>query len=211
MVVLILGFHLYCTLVLISLRQIDPLLTTVQVQRGVECLLGWRECRWEYRFVPLERIAKDLQYAVIASEDGRFYSHRGIDWHEMRIVIRESRERGRLRGASTISQQLVKNLFFTTHRLSVRKLAEFTIVPIAEFVLEKDRILELYLNVVEWGPGIYGAEAAARHHYDVRASALTREQSARLAAILPAPLQRKPAEMNGTSARIIERMQQMGW
>src|SRR5271170_7680737 len=96
------------------------------------------------------------------------------------------------RGGSTITQQLVKNLFLTTERSFVRKGVESSLVPMAEAFLPKDRILELYLNVIEWGPGIFGAEAASEHYYRIHASQITREQAARLAAVIPAPLKRKP-------------------
>jgi monofunctional biosynthetic peptidoglycan transglycosylase len=120
-------------------------------------------------------------------------------------------EGGRTRGGSTLTQQLVKNLFFGTGRSFLRKGAEATLVPVAEFVLGKQRILELYLNVVEWGPGIYGAEAACRYHDRTPARNIGREQSARLAAILPAPLKRRPERMNSYSTVILKRMRQMGW
>jgi monofunctional biosynthetic peptidoglycan transglycosylase len=105
----------------------------------------------------------------------------------------------------------VKNLFLTTRRSIIRKGVEVTLVPVAELILSKRRILELYLNVVEWGPGVYGAEAAARYHYGVSAAALGRDRAARLAAILPSPLRRKPARMNEISGRILERMARVGW
>ena len=116
-----------------------------------------------------------------------------------------------MRGGSTITQQLVKNLFFGTGRSFLRKGAEFTLVPVAELVLGKQRILELYLNVVEWGPGIYGAESACHYYYKTTARNIGRQQSAELAAILPLPLKRRPERMNHYSAIILERMSQMGW
>jgi monofunctional biosynthetic peptidoglycan transglycosylase len=115
------------------------------------------------------------------------------------------------RGGSTITQQLVKNLFLTTERSFVRKAVESSLVPLVEAFLTKDRILELYLNVIEWGPGIYGAEAASEHYYHLHASQVSREQAARLAAIIPAPLKRKPERMNEYSAVILDRMAQTGW
>jgi monofunctional biosynthetic peptidoglycan transglycosylase len=117
----------------------------------------------------------------------------------------------RFRGGSTITQQLVKNLFFGTRRSYIRKAAETTLVPVAEFVLGKQRILELYLNVVEWGPGIYGVESASEHYYGTSARHVGRQQGADLAAILPAPLKRRPDRMTHYSALILERMDQMGW
>ena len=116
-----------------------------------------------------------------------------------------------MRGASTLTQQLVKNLFFGTGRSFLRKGAEATLVPVAESVLGKRRILEIYLNVVEWGPGVYGAEPACRYHYETSARNVGRQQAARLAAILPAPLKRRPERMNSYSAIILKRMEQMGW
>src|SRR5581483_2512716 len=147
-----------------------------------------------------------------AAEDGRFYEHHGIDWKEVQQVIDQDRETGRLgRGASTITQQLVKNLLLTTNRSLLRKGVEFTLAPAAELILTKHRILELYLNVIEWGPGIYGAEAAARTWYGIPAARLNREQSARLASLIPSPLRRKPARMNWYSGEILRRMSQRGW
>ena len=111
----------------------------------------------------------------------------------------------------TITQQLVKNLFFGTGRSVLRKGAEFTLVPVAEFVLGKRRILEIYLNVVAWGPGIYGAESACRYYEGTAARSIGREPAARLAAILPAPLKRRPERMNNYSVLILERMRPMNW
>src|ERR1019366_4324659 len=162
-----------------------------------------------YTFVPLDRISPDLQHAVIAAEDGRFYGHHGFDWHEMQTAVEANLEKGRTRGASTITQQLVKNLFFGTGRSFLRKGAEFTLVPVAELVLGKRRILEIYLNVVEWGPGIYGAESACRYYDRTLARHIGREQAARLAAILPAPLKRRPECMNNYSDSFLNRMRQM--
>lgn len=126
--------------------------------------------------------------------------------------MRENWQRKRMRrGGSTITQQLVKNLFLTTHRIAGRKLLEIPLALLAELVLDKDRILELYLNVVEWGPGIYGAEAAARHHYGLPASALSRNQAARMAACLPAPRTRTPQEMDRLGGLIERRMASRGW
>jgi monofunctional glycosyltransferase len=156
-------------------------------------------------------ISPNLQHAVVAAEDARFYQHHGFDWHEIQIAADDDLEGVRTRGASTITQQLIKNLFFGTGRSILRKGAEFTLVPLAELFLGKQRILEIYLNVVEWGPGIYGADAACHYYDGTAARNIDREQAARLAAILPAPLKRRPARMNRYSALILERMRQMGW
>jgi monofunctional biosynthetic peptidoglycan transglycosylase len=198
-------------LTLVAARWIDPPTTAVHVERRVQAWIHNRPYREHYKFVPLRQISPDLQHAVIAAEDGRFYEHHGFDWHQIQIDAEGDMEGGRVRGASTLTQQLVKNLFFGTGRSVLRKGAEFTLVPVAELVLGKRRILELYLNVVEWGPGIYGAEAACRAYYGTSARSVGREQAARLAAILPAPLRRRPERMNRYSGLILERMRQMGW
>jgi monofunctional glycosyltransferase len=206
------ALHLIVALTLVYLRYAPPLTTAVQTQRRIEALISGTDYRKHHEFTPLPSISRHLRHAVIAAEDGRFYEHRGIDWMELRKVADETRDRGELRrGGSTITQQLIKNLFFTTHRSFLRKAAEFTLAPLAESVLPKDRILELYLNVVEWGPGVYGAEAAALHHYRQSSRNLSREQAARLAACLPAPRTRVPQRMDRYSAQIQDRMSRQGW
>jgi monofunctional biosynthetic peptidoglycan transglycosylase len=199
-------------LTLVAAKWIDPPTTAVHVERRLQAFIHGKPYHEHYEFVPLREISPDFQHAVIAAEDARFYQHHGFDWQAMELAADEDMEGGRrIRGGSTITQQLVKNLFFGTGRSFLRKGAEFTLVPVAEFVLGKQRILELYLNVVEWGPGIYGAEAASQHYYGTSARRLDRQQAADLAAILPAPLRRRPERMTHYSALILERMRQMGW
>jgi len=211
-VLLFVGIHVLFAAALFGLRFINPPTTGVQIQRRVEALLAWTDYHKRSTFVPLERISPNLQHAVIAAEDGRFYQHYGIDWQQVEIVLEEAKATGEpSRGASTITQQLVKNLFFTTHRNPVRKALEYTLAPMANFILGKRRVLELYLNIVEWGPGIWGAEAAAQYHYKTRAALLDRDQSTRLAACLPSPLRRRPARMDSYSEIIAGRMSQLGW
>lgn len=205
------GLWLAAALTLLAYRWINPPTTAVHAERRFEAWVSGKPYRERYEYVPLSRISPNLQHAVIAAEDARFYQHHGFDWHQIRIDADEDMDGGRLRGASTLDQQLVKNLFFGTERSLLRKGAEASLVPVAEFVLGKRRILELYLNEVEWGPGIYGAEAASRAYYGTDARNLDRDQSARLAAILPRPLKRRPARMDHYSAIILERMRQMGW
>lgn len=184
----------------------------VQIERRIEAIASGQRYRKQSYWVPLARISPNLQHAVIAAEDGRFYQHHGIDWNQVQRAVDEGLERGRPgRGASTIDQQLVKNLFLTTRRSVIRKALELALLPAAELLLPKQRMLELYLNVIEWGPGIYGAEAAARYHYHTSAARLTRDQAARLAACIPAPRRRRPARMNDYSAAIETRMRQQGW
>jgi monofunctional biosynthetic peptidoglycan transglycosylase len=198
-------------LILLASRWIDPPTTAVHIQRRVQSWIHHTPYHVRYKFIPLTQISPDLQHAVIAAEDARFYQHHGFDWHQIEIAAQDDLEGGRTRGASTITQQLVKNLFFGTGRSVLRKGAEFTLVPVAEFVLGKRRILEIYLNVVEWGPGIYGADSACRYYDGINARNIGREEAARLAAILPAPLKRRPERMNRYSALILERMRQIGW
>jgi monofunctional biosynthetic peptidoglycan transglycosylase len=205
------GLWLLAALTLVAARWIDPPTTAVHVERHMQAWMHGKPYRERYRFIPLSQISPDLQHAVIVAEDGRFYEHHGFDWHQIQIDAEGDMEGGRVRGASTLTQQLVKNLFFGTGRSILRKGAEFTLVPVAELVLGKRRILELYLNEVEWGPGIYGADAACRAWYGTSARNVGREQSARLAAILPAPLRRRPERMNRYSGLILDRMSQMGW
>jgi len=197
--------------ILLAARWIDPPTTAVQLQCRLQAWVHDTPYRERYKFTPLSQISPDLQHAVIAAEDSRFYQHHGFDWHEIQIAAEDDLEGGRSRGASTITQQLVKNLFFGKDRSILRKGAELTLVPVAEFALGKRRILEIYLNVIEWGPGIYGAESACRYYNGTGARNIDRQQAARLAAILPAPLKRRPERMNNYSALILERMGQMGW
>jgi len=192
-------------------RWISPPTTAVHIQRRLQAWIHRTPYRERYEFVPLSQISLDFQHAVIAAEDGGFYQHHGFDWHAIEIAAEDNLEGGRIRGGSTITQQLVKNLFFGTGRSFLRKGAEFTLVPVAESVLGKRRILELYLNVVEWGPGVYGAESACRYYYQTSARNIDRRESARLAAILPLPLKRRPDRMNRYSDLILERMRQAGW
>jgi monofunctional biosynthetic peptidoglycan transglycosylase len=198
-------------LILVAARWIDPPTTAVHLQRRMQAWLHHTPYHKRYEFVPLTRVSPDFQHAVIAAEDGRFYEHHGFDWHAIQIAAEDDMDGGRIRGGSTLTQQLVKNLFFGTGRSILRKGAEFTLVPVAELVLGKRRILELYLNVVEWGPGVYGAESATRYYYRTSARNVDRQQSAQLAAILPLPLKRRPDHMSRYSALILERMRQVGW
>jgi monofunctional glycosyltransferase len=209
---LVAGFYLFCLAELVALRWLNPPTTGVQTQRRVEAWLHGKPYTRRQQWVPLARIAPDLQHAVISAEDGRFFQHHGIDWKEVQKVVDEDMEEGRLgRGGSTITQQLVKNLFFTTSRSAVRKAVEFTLAPAAEWILPKKRILEIYLNTIEWGPGVFGAEAAAQAWYGIPAARVNREQAARLAAVIPSPLRRKPVRMNSYSTEILRRMDQTGW
>jgi monofunctional glycosyltransferase len=200
-----------CTMLLVAYRYLDPPTTGVQVQRRIESLFERGPYHKRYRPVPYSRISPHLAHAVVAAEDTRFYEHGGIDWQAVGEAIEDTR-RGRARGGSTLSQQLAKNLFLTTHSRLWRKTLEVPLTYLTEAVLSKQRILELYLNVAEWGPGgVFGAEAAARRHYGISAASLTRGQASRLAACLPAPRRRVPQRMDHYAEIIERRMAQMGW
>ena len=163
--------------------------TTAFMERGLERLRKHDPAaRLQQRWVPYASIADDLKRAVIAAEDQRFLEHGGFDLRAIGEAFDTNSRRGGVRhGGSTISQQLAKNLFLSPSRTWPRKAQEAAITVMLEAALDKRRILELYLNVIEWGSGIYGAEAAARHYYGEPAAGLSRKESARLAAMIPSP------------------------
>jgi monofunctional biosynthetic peptidoglycan transglycosylase len=168
-----------------------------------------------HEFVPLEAIALDLQLALLVSEDIDFLGHGAVDVTAVREAVQEWLAGGRLRGASTLSQQLAKSLFLSQERSLARKLTEMKLAWWLERKLGKRRILELYLNVVEFGPGLFGAEAAAKHYYGVSAAGLKTAQAASLAAGVPAPGRDNPAadSARGAARRavILRRMTAVSW
>jgi monofunctional biosynthetic peptidoglycan transglycosylase len=165
-----------------------PPTTALIEQRRAEAAREGRPFRPDYRPVPLDRISPRLVRAVLASEDASFYGHSGFDWDEMQKAAEQNWKAGRtVRGASTITQQLAKNLWLGTERSYLRKIREALLAVRLERTLPKRRILALYLDVAEWGNGIFGAEAAARHWFRVGARDLSAAQAATLAAMLPAP------------------------
>jgi len=205
-------FYGLCTVSLVAMRWLPPPVTSVQIQRQLEAIVEPGDFEYRYYPVPLSAISDQAERAAVAAEDTRFYMHGGIDWEELEKARTDARRRGTApRGASTITQQLVKNLFLTTHRSYVRKGLEVPLTYLAELILPKERILALYLNVIEWGPGVFGIEAAAQHHYGTSAADLSRDQAARLAAVIPAPRSRTPQRMGGYAGTIQTRMRQMGW
>jgi len=166
----------------------DRRLDTLRTKNGKAVL--FRE------WAPYVRISPHLKRAVVAAEDARFLDHEGFDWQAMQKALEKNVQRGKVvAGASTISQQLAKNLFLSDERSLWRKGEEAVITWMIESVMTKRRILELYLNYAEWGEGVFGAEAAARYHFGIGAAALGPEQSAWLAAILPSPRRYKRGEI----------------
>jgi monofunctional biosynthetic peptidoglycan transglycosylase len=162
---------------------------------------------YDRRWVSIDDVAPVLAHSVIMSEDGQFCSHRGIDWGELRLVIDDALAGEATRGASTIPMQTVKNLYLWQGRSMIRKGLEVPLAVYFDAVLSKKRIMEIYLNIAEWGPGIYGIEAAAQHHFGVPAKQLTARQAALLAVTLPNPIDRNPARAGAGLKRLANLVQ----
>ncbi len=192
-VLAILSFLLAPVPVILLMAVVNPPVTSVMLQRTVSrALSGKRPIVPQHDAVSHTKLAASLHRAVLASEDDRFYLHHGVDLVELEKAVARKRRGGSLRGASTLTQQVAKNVFLWNGRSFVRKGLELYIALLLELLLTKERILDLYLNLAEWGDGVFGAEAAARAHYGKSAASLTSDESARLAAILPSPLRWKP-------------------
>ncbi|MGH7572625.1 MAG: monofunctional biosynthetic peptidoglycan transglycosylase [Gemmatimonadota bacterium] len=166
--------------------------TSVMHYRAAEAGAAGETWEPRYRWVPIAEISPNLEAAVLAAEDSRFYEHHGFDIDQIQAAWGRHERGGRLRGASTITQQTVKNLYLSPRRSFLRKFREAVLTAWMELWLPKRRIMELYLNIVELGPGVFGAEAAARRYFDRPAAELTPSQAALMAATLPAPLIRNP-------------------
>lgn len=184
----VIGYHGWIFWQVWRLRDHNPD-TTAFMQQGLERLQARSpRAQLQHRWAPYEQISIELKRAAIAAEDQKFLDHEGFDVEAIQEAYEENERRGRIRrGASTISQQLAKNLFLSPQRTYLRKAHEAVITLMIEALLSKRRILEIYLNVVEWGNGIYGAEAAAQYYYGISAAELDAEQAARMAAMLPNP------------------------
>jgi monofunctional biosynthetic peptidoglycan transglycosylase len=147
----------------------------------------------DFRWMPYQRISANLKRAIVVAEDAKFLDHEGFDWEGIQKAYERNRQKGKVvAGGSTISQQLAKNLFLSGERTWWRKAQEAVITVMLETVLSKRRILEIYLNVIEWGNGVFGAEAAARHHFGISAGELSPAQAAQLAAMVPSPRRYRP-------------------
>jgi len=172
----------------VAWRYSNPGSTRFMAQRLDELRAKNPAAELKHHWVPYGRISVQLKRAAIAAEDARFSEHEGFDWEGIQKALEKNQKKGRVvAGGSTITQQLAKNLFLTPEKTPWRKAQEAVITLMLEAVLDKRRILEIYLNVVEWGTGVFGAEAAARHYYGVPAAQLSAEQAARLAVMLPNP------------------------
>jgi monofunctional biosynthetic peptidoglycan transglycosylase len=169
-------------------REHAPQETSFMAQRMSELHRRNPSAPLRYRWVPYARISNELKRAMIAAEDAHFVEHEGFDWDGIQLAIEKNQRRGKIvAGGSTITQQLAKNLFLSPTRSYWRKAEEAVITVLLEAILDKQRIFELYLNVIEWGNGVFGAEAAAQRYFGVSAAALDPEQAARLAAMAPNP------------------------
>ena len=180
--------HAYFAAMIWWWRDHPPRETAFMAERMRELRRTNPKATLHYRFVPYARIATPLKRALIAAEDAKFVEHEGFDWDGITVALEKNEKRGRIvAGGSTITQQLAKNLFLSGSRSWIRKGEEAVITVMLESMLDKERIFELYLNVIEWGSGVFGAEAAALHYFDVPAARLSAEQAARLAAMAPNP------------------------
>lgn len=176
-----------------DLKKGNPGPTALMKQRMEEAREEGKTLRIVQRWIPLAKLPRQVVDAVVVAEDGTFFSHSGIDWFEVQESIEKNVKEGRAaRGASTITQQLAKNLYLSTSKDPVRKFKELIITLLLENQLGKNRILELYLNVIEWGRGIFGIEAASQAYFGKSASALTLDEALRLAAVIPSPLRHRP-------------------
>ena len=186
-------------------RAFDPSSTAFMEARLERLLEKDPQAKLAQHWVPYERISAQLKRAVVAAEDAKFVDHEGFDWEAISKTIEKNEKKGRVvSGASTISQQLAKNLFLSGERSWLRKGQEAAITWMLESTLSKRRILELYLNYAEWGEGVFGAEAAARYHFGTTAASLGAQQAAFLAAILPSPRRYAPGRITPYVAGRIE-------
>jgi monofunctional biosynthetic peptidoglycan transglycosylase len=192
-------------------RYYPPGETAFMAERMAEARAKNPKATLRYRFVPYARISTNLKRAIVVAEDAKFVDHDGFDWDGIEKALEKNRRKGQIvAGGSTITQQLAKNLFLSPARSYLRKGAEAVITLLLEAMLSKRRILELYLNVIEWGNGVFGAEAAAQRYFGVTAAELSADQAARLAAMTPSPrlFERRPdsAYLAGRASTILARM-----
>ena len=211
LLVAFLAYYVFAVVLLVAYRFVEPPITGVQLERRIEAAVARRKYDPGRTPIALETLPRHVSRAVIAAEDGRFPTHWGYDLEALWDAGREALAGQGMRGGSTITQQLVKNLFGCTCRNPLRKVYDLTLALPAHLILGRDRVLELYLNNAEWGPGIFGIEAAARRHYGTSARSLTRAQAAGLAALLPNPLRRTRRSTSEYRMEILRRMEHRGW
>ncbi len=194
---LYIGVELF-TLPFLSIANLDtqnPKETALMQQRINEAREKGKMLTIDYRWISLANVPQHVRKAILIAEDDRFFDHAGLDWYEIGESIETNWEKGRIvRGGSTITQQLAKDLYLSTSRDPIRKFKELLIAWMLEATLSKKRIFELYLNIIEWGRGVFGIEAAAQRYFHKSASQLTKVEGARLAAVISSPLRHKPTE-----------------
>lgn len=207
---LLLAYQLWVFANLLWWKWYNPVETSFMALRLDELREKNPAAELRHQWVPYERISIHLKRAVVATEDDKFVDHHGFDWEGIKVALEKNQRRGRLSaGGSTITQQLAKNLFLSPRRSYLRKIQEAVIAGMMEMLWDKRRILEVYLNVVEWGDGVYGAEAAARHYFGTTAANLNKAQAVRIAVMLPNPRRferRYPDYLVTHSRRIQARM-----
>jgi len=201
-------------LLVLSLRWVAPVGSTLMVERKLEAWTAGRPLELQRTWRPWAELPDDLKMAVIAAEDQHFAEHWGFDLDAIRAALKHNELGGSLRGASTLSQQVAKNLFLWSGRSWLRKGLEAWFTALIELFWSKQRILEIYLNSAEWGEGVFGAEAAARHHFNIAAPDLSTRQASLLAAILPNPRAWSAAKPSAYVSRranwIVRQMRQLG-
>src|SRR5690606_7439684 len=196
------------------LRWVPPPGTALMIERKIESWQSGKPIDLQRTWLPWKQLPEDLKVAVIAAEDQKFAEHWGFDTAAIRAALQHNREGENLRGASTLTQQVAKNLFLWSGRSWLRKGLEAWFTGLIELFWSKERILEIYLNSAEWGPGVFGAQAAARYHFGIDASRLSRQQASQLAAVLPSPIKwsasRPSAYVASRAGWIRRQMSQLG-
>ncbi|MHC6227887.1 monofunctional biosynthetic peptidoglycan transglycosylase [Pseudomonas sp. X10] len=210
----LLWFAAGSALLVLALRWVPPPGSALMVERKVESWLNGQPIDLQRTWQPWERISDELKVAVIAGEDQKFASHWGFDVPAIQAALAHNERGGSIRGASTLTQQVAKNLFLWSGRSWLRKGLEAWFTALIELFWSKERILEIYLNSAEWGEGVFGAQAAARHHFGIDANRLSRQQASQLAAVLPNPRNWSASRPNDYVARranwISQQMRQLG-
>lgn len=208
---LLLWLVLGSVLLVLLFRWVPPPATALMVERKVESWLDGQPIDLQRNWRPWSELPDDLKMAVIAGEDQKFAEHWGFDVAAIQAALAHNQQGGSLRGASTLSQQVAKNLFLWSGRSWLRKGVEVWFTGLIELLWPKQRILEVYLNSVEWGDGVFGAEAAARHHFKVGAPYLSRQQSSLLAAVLPNPREWSASRPSARVSRRANWIRQQMW
>lgn len=204
-------FQVYCAAMIFWWREHNPESTSFMRQQLAQLQEKNPDAKLKHVWVPYSRISNNLKRAIIAAEDANFSDHEGVDWDALQKAFEKNNKKGKVvAGGSTITQQLAKNLFLSGSRSYFRKGEEFIIAYMLEAILDKERIFEIYLNSVEWGVGVFGAEAAAKHYYGVSAAQLGASQAAKMAVMLPNPRffdkNRNTAYLRNRTALILRRM-----